>query len=141
MLPTNIVFRFDFFRFFVIVIIAVILIIVAVFGSHPRLVFLVAAGIFVVVVVGHQLGFDVINNVFQAVQESVEVLFVKEKLVALVSIPVKLSGAFGERQVKVIAFRFADVKEVGSSLTSTDLPRVHTLKSSAVVLVIHFLKI
>jgi len=59
------------------------------------LVFVVAPGEFVVIVFGHQIGLNMVDDVLEVVEKPVEILLVQKDLMPLVAVSIKLSGALG----------------------------------------------
>jgi hypothetical protein len=97
------------------------------------------AGELVIVILRHQVFLNVVYCFLKVTQESVKILLVQENLMPLVPVAIKLFGAFGEGNVKIVTFRSPHIKEVGSSFASTHFKRVLAINSSLVTPVIHYL--
>lgn len=84
--------------------------------------------------IGHELGFDMVDHVFQAIQEAIEILFVQVNGMAVEAIPEFTAGTFGQADVKVISLGAPDVDEIGASSSRMDFVGADELRIFFVVI-------
>src|SRR5689334_15584632 len=87
--------------------------------------------------VGHQFSFHIINCFCQCFQELVEVFFVKEDLVPVITIFVEFLPAFRNSDVVIIATGSPHIEEIGSTFSSPDAFAVNAFHSFVGVFVRH----
>lgn len=95
----------------------------------------------IIIVIGHQICFDIIDNLFKMAKEAIEIFLIEENFVAFVAITIKLFGTFSQRKIEVITFGSTNVEEVSSPFTSPYFFRIHALESPLAPIVIHVVKV
>ncbi len=96
--------------------------------------FLLATVKLVEIKIRHELGFDMVDHVFQAIQEAIEILFVQVNGMAVEAIPEFSAGTFGQTDVKVISFGAPDVDKIGSSTSRMNFVGTDELRIFFVVI-------
>lgn len=85
----------------------------------------------------HQLGFDMINHLIHRLHEFIEILFVKEDLVPVISIIIESLSALCDGEIIIVAPGCPYIKEISPSFTRPDAFAVNAVHSFFVVVVRH----
>lgn len=79
----------------------------------------------IVVEIRQEVGFYVIDHILQPVYKSVEIFFVKENLVADITIAVRPPGAFRKCEVIIVAPRLHYIEKIGAFTPGFHLVGIH----------------
>jgi hypothetical protein len=79
----------------------------------------------------------VLNSFVQSFEEFIEIFFVQEYFVPIVSIIIKTLSAFSDGQVIIITASGSYIEEISSSFASSDAFTVNAVHSFFVVIVRH----
>jgi hypothetical protein len=85
----------------------------------------------------HQVGLYIVNRFTQRLNEFVEIFFVQEDLVPVITIVIKAFAAFSNGQEIIVTPGSPYIKKIGSSFTGPDPFTVNTFHFFVVVLVRH----